>query len=121
MPDHSLKTASSSHAKLVVKSGRGVVIIDTVSIFFIEKIGRKCVIHTNAGRYEISERLSSLEQRLDPTWFFRCHRSFIINIDRVEKILPYADRAYQVTFRNYPEKVTMRREKFKKFCLMIQK
>jgi DNA-binding LytR/AlgR family response regulator len=58
---------------------------------------------------------------LDPARFFRCHKSFIINVSRVEKVSPYADRAYEVTFCNYPAKATMRREKFEEFCLMIQK
>jgi len=32
---------------------------------------------------------------LDPAIFFRCHKNFIININHVEKVLPYADRAYK--------------------------
>lgn len=120
-PNNSPKTAQDNHTKLTVKSGHGIIIINTDSIFFVEKVGKKCVIHTDSGRYETSEQLSLLERRLDPARFFRCHKSYIININRVEKVLPYADRAYEVTFRNYPAKVTMRREKFEEFCLMIQK
>lgn len=120
-PGGSPKTAPDNHTKLTVKSGHGIIIIHTDSIFFIEKVGKKCIIHTESGRYETSEQLSILEQRLDHACFFRCHKSYIININRVEKVLPYADRAYEVTFRNYPAKATMRREKFEELCLMIQK
>ncbi|MDQ0287551.1 DNA-binding LytR/AlgR family response regulator [Desulfofundulus luciae] len=120
-PGGSSKSGPDCRTKLTIKSGHGIIVIDTDSIFFVEKVGKKCVIHTDSGLYETSEGLSLLEGRLDPARFFRCHKSFIINIDRVEKVLPYADRAYEVTFRNYPARVTMRREKFEAFCLMIQK
>ena len=116
----SAKTALDNHTKLTVKSRHGIIIINTDSIFFVEKAGKKCVIHTDSGCYETSEQLFLMERRLDPAWFFRCHKSFIINVNRVEKVLPYADRAYEVTFCNYPARVTMRREKFEEFCLMIQ-
>ncbi|MEW6192700.1 MAG: LytTR family DNA-binding domain-containing protein [Bacillota bacterium] len=110
------------HNKLFVKSGHGMVVIETEKILFIEKTGRKCVIHTGGDRYETTERLASLEQKLDPARFFRCHKSFIINVNRVEKILPIprVDRAYEVTFHNYPQKAAMRRDKFKEFCRIIK-
>lgn len=120
-PNNSLKTTLDNHTKLTVKSGHGMIIINPDSIFFVEKAGKKCVIHTDSGRYETSEHLSHLERRLDPARFFRCHKSYLININHVEKVFPYADRAYEVTFRNYPGRVTMRREKFEEFCLMMQK
>lgn len=106
--------------KLTLKSGHGIVLIDTESIFYIEKVGKKCVVHTKHNRDETPENLTSIEQKLNSAKFFRCHKSFIINIYRVEKVLPYADRAYEVTFYNYPNKVTMRRDKFEEFCLLIK-
>ena len=115
------KTTPDSHNRLIVKNGHGMIIINADSIIFIEKAGKKCVIHTDSGLHETPEQLLCIEQRLDPDWFFRCHKSYIININYVEKVLPYADRAYELTFHNYPAKVTMRREKFEEFCLMIEK
>jgi len=117
----SSKTTQYNNTRLTIKSGHGMIIIDSDSIFFIEKAGKRCIIHTDSGRHETSEQLYRIEQRLDPGRFFRCHKSYIININCVEKVLPYADRAYEVTFRNYLSKVTMRREKFEEFCLMFEK
>jgi DNA-binding LytR/AlgR family response regulator len=106
--------------KFSLKIGHGLIVIDIESIYFIEKTGKKCIVHTTYGCYESTEKLISIEQKLDVNRFFRCHKSFIINTDKVEKVTPYADRAYEVTFKNYPHKVTMRRDKFEEFCLMIK-
>jgi DNA-binding LytR/AlgR family response regulator len=107
------------HKRLFVKSGHGAFVVTTENILFIEKTGRKCLIHTRESCYETTENLSSIASQLDRTRFFRCHRSYIINVDSVEKISPYTDRAYEVTFHNYPRKATMRREAFENFCRLI--
>ncbi|OPY55854.1 MAG: Transcriptional regulatory protein YpdB [Pelotomaculum sp. PtaU1.Bin035] len=106
--------------KISFKIGHGIIVVDLESIYFIEKAGKKCLVHTIYDCYETTEKLSSIEQKLNSGKFFRCHKSFIINTDQVEKILPYADRAYEVTFKNYSLKVTMRREKFEEFCIMLK-
>jgi len=110
---------TGSSGQLALKSGHGITVIEKNSILFIEKQGKRSVIHTTRGRYETSYTLARLEKLLKEPNFFRCHKSFIINVRMVERIAPYADRAYEVSFFNYPEKATMRREKFEEFCSLI--
>lgn len=105
--------------KLALKNGHGLIIIDINNILFIEKLGSKCIVHTNSDKYEASETISALEQKLNGHKFFRCHKSFLININQVEKVSPYGDRAYEVKFYNYPIKANMRRDKFEIFALLI--
>ena len=105
--------------RLVLKTGYGVILLDPFNILFIEKVGKKCIIHTMHEQYETADSLASMEKRLNPVIFFRCHKSFIINVRQVHKIFPYAERSYEVSFQHYSHKVTMRRDKFEQFCSMI--
>lgn len=111
---------SNLNRQILVKHGHGILIIEKNSIFFVEKLGRKSIVHTTRGNYEISAPLVTFEEILPRPMFFRCHKGYIINIQMVEKIVPYADRAYEISFYDYSRKVPMRREKFEEFCLMIQ-
>lgn len=111
--------AARLDGQLVLKSGHGLTILNKSTVLFVEKQGQKCFFHTTGGIFESICPLISLEKTLDP-FFFRCHKSFLINISQVEKIMPYADRAYEITFRNYPHKATMRRDKFEEFCKLIK-
>ncbi|MEW6448326.1 MAG: LytTR family DNA-binding domain-containing protein [Bacillota bacterium] len=135
-PDAAGKSAPE-HQKLVLKYGHGRLVIETKEIIFIEKQDKKCVIHTGSGLYETAETLSEIEKKLDPAWFLRCHKSFIINVRQVEKVIPLrvpvreikrepprkSDGIYEVSFRNYTPKnnakVTMRRDKYKEFCRLL--
>ena len=113
------RNSGDEKKKLALKNGHGLIIVDISNILFIEKMGSKCIVHTNTGKYETSETISALEQKLSCHKFFRCHRSFLINMNQVEKVSPYADRAYEVTFYNYPLKANMRRDKFELFTLLM--
>jgi two-component system LytT family response regulator len=39
--------------------------------------------------YPVRRTLTEFEARLDPTCFFRAHRSAIVNLDRVEEVIPW--------------------------------
>jgi DNA-binding LytR/AlgR family response regulator len=39
--------------------------------------------------YPIRRTLAELGSRLDPKRFFRAHRSAIVNLDRVEQVIPW--------------------------------
>lgn len=121
--EHEISThkykAADNKDKILLKQGHGIIIIDKESIIFIEKQGKKSIIHTSRGVYETSFSLASIEEMLHLPDFFRCHKGYIINIRQVEKIVPYADRSYEVKFFNYPHKVPMRREKFEEFCTLM--
>ena len=70
--------------------------------------------------YPTTDSLLGLEDKLGNS-FFRCHKSFIINIDKIEKIAPISDRVYEISFDNHPQKVSMRRKKFEELISIMSK
>jgi len=71
---------------LSIKSGCNVYNIILDNIIYFEKYGHLLVVHTESGRIESSESLDRIEQKLDKTRFFRCHKSFIVNISYISRI-----------------------------------
>lgn len=55
---------------------------------YITSRGGYVRLHIGAQSHLIRERISALEDRLDPTHFVRVHRSLIVNIDRVRELEP---------------------------------
>lgn len=72
---------------LPIKDYYGTSYVAQHDIFFIEKSGKKCLIHTADKVYETQENISSLSARLDES-FFSAHRSYIINVKKVSHIVP---------------------------------
>lgn len=58
------------------------------NILFCKAVEGEVTIHTNDSIFYYNNTLSTLEEILTSTCFFRCHRSYIINIQHIKKIEP---------------------------------
>lgn len=61
--------------------------INSNNIYFIEKRGKKAIIKTSTDEYSLTCSFSNILNRL-PDNFKRCHKSFIVNIDKISSIQP---------------------------------
>ncbi|WHY00428.1 LytTR family DNA-binding domain-containing protein [Neobacillus sp. DY30] len=87
--------------KLAIKSNHTFVYILIEDILYIEKEGRKLIVHTDKDRYESVESLQEMEDRL-PKYFFKTHRSYLVNLRKIVKIKPFGE-TYIAEF-NVPDK-----------------
>ena len=76
----------STHT-LNVYSNRLLYHIPVSEIFFIESIGRKCMIHTSRKTYETNMALNHIESTLNDNSFIRCYRSYLVNMNYIQDIL----------------------------------
>lgn len=85
--------------RLAVRNGHEIIFIDVDSIIFMEKERKKTIIYTRDGRYDTYESLAELERRLNNKIFFRSHKSYLINLQMVERIIPWSNGTYLIKFR----------------------
>lgn len=52
-------------------------------IRFVESQNRSCVFFTESSEKQVYCRLDALEEQLDDPRFLRCHRSFLVNMDKI--------------------------------------
>ena len=68
---------------IVVQRGTSCDVILLAEIVYCEVQGRKIYIHQSDGKItDYYDKLDDLEQRIDGR-FFRCHRSYLVNIEYV--------------------------------------
>jgi len=76
---------SSVNSDLFVKSGHSYIKVNTNEILFAEANDNYCFIHTKDKKFLLSQTLKVIEEKLSPFNFLRIHRSYLINIGKVEK------------------------------------
>lgn len=108
---------NNSH-RLVLSYKHEVHLIDPEDIIFIERIDRICSVHTVNGTITTSESLNALQSKLNNT-FFRCHKSFIINISKVYKIQQIGERIYAIHFHNYSKTAFMTGKHLSTFFALV--
>ena len=87
-------------APLVLRSGSDLVFLDPDEVDWIEASGVYVTIHAGGTTHLVRETLRHVEERMDPHQFVRIHRSTILNLRRVEKVVPHANGGAVVVMRN---------------------
>jgi two-component system LytT family response regulator len=75
--------------RLVVKNAGRVIFVRVDEIDWIEAADYYVRLHVARKSHLLRETMSALEGQLDPSRFFRVHRSAIVNLDRLVEIQPY--------------------------------
>lgn len=76
-------------SRLVVKTGSQLVFLDPAEIDWVEAEGVYVRVWAGTTSYLLRESLKHVEERLDPQRFIRIHRSTVLNVERVRKIVPH--------------------------------
>jgi two-component system LytT family response regulator len=84
------RAPQQSLQRIVVKDGARVHIIPVEALDYAEAQDDYVSLHSQNKSYLKQQTISSLEAALDPQKFVRIHRSFLVNLERVAKIEPYA-------------------------------
>jgi two-component system LytT family response regulator len=77
-------------ARILIRDGSDVHVIPVDDVDYIEADDDRVIIHSGGESHSKLERLTLLEERLDHDRFVRIHRSYILNVDRLNKIELYA-------------------------------
>jgi DNA-binding LytR/AlgR family response regulator len=59
------------------------------------------------------------EERLAELNFFRCHKSYLVNFDKIEKILPMFNNTYLLKIAGYPAEIPVSRSKAKELSQIL--
>jgi two-component system LytT family response regulator len=75
--------------RIWVRKGEAQLLVKAADILYISAEGNYVRLHTLAGEHLMRERMSGMLERLDGALFRRIHRSHIVNLDHVSKLLPW--------------------------------
>ena len=68
---------------IVIRRGTGCEVVPLSDIVYCEVLGRKVYLHQHDGAVsDYYDKLEDLERRVDGR-FFKCHRSYLVNLDYV--------------------------------------
>lgn len=86
------EAAGGAHASRLTIPGRdGTAVVDTAAIDWIEAAGNYLCIRAGAQTHILRETLGQMQARLDPARFARVHRSRIVNIGRIARLVPLSN------------------------------
>jgi two-component system response regulator LytT len=82
--------------KLALELEEGIKYVSPKDIIYISKEGKYVQVHTAHSTYDIIYPLFELEQKLEPFGFFRCHKSYIVNLASIVGLRNWVNGAYNL-------------------------
>lgn len=115
-----VKTEPKYLKRIPVKSARGTTLVLTGEIDWINSAGHYLEIHAGRETHLVRERLSQIEQKLDPEIFIRVHRSIIVNLDRIKSLHPLFNGDHLIILQNGQE-LNLSRTYHEKLMLLLSR
>ncbi|XMB85180.1 LytTR family DNA-binding domain-containing protein [Mycoplasmatota bacterium WC44] len=101
--------------KLPLWKNNRIYLIDKEDILYCSVIGGETKIHTLDEVYITQENLNNLEKVLGLPDFFRCHRNYLIHLNKISEIIPWIGNSYVIKLQNHDEEVPVSRRNSKEF------
>lgn len=115
-----LKARGAASGRIMLHHKEGVNFVNQADILLVQRENRSTVLYTAGGRrFETSEALGDVEGRLDPKIFFRCHKSYIINLNVIDSITPYGRWTYVVHLVGTDQDALITHEKYEELERMF--
>jgi DNA-binding LytR/AlgR family response regulator len=97
-----------------------LVLLNPNDVCFMEAALKKTKIYTDTGTYISSKPLNYFEQKLKTRNFFRSHKSYLINVSKVERCVQMINYNYEVVFKNMSARAEISRPKVKVFKKLVE-
>ncbi|MFS0749143.1 LytTR family transcriptional regulator DNA-binding domain-containing protein [Oceanobacillus sp. 1P07AA] len=86
--------------KIPSKVNDKIVLLDPPEIDYIESEEGQAVVHMKGSSFRTAFTLRQLEEKLEHQGFFRCHRSYIVNLQKVREVITWTRNSYSLVLQD---------------------
>lgn len=90
-----------SPRRIAINIGTKTIFEDVENIVYIETYNRGCMVYTTSNTYSDSRTIGEYEKKLENGHFFRIHKSYLINIDKVSEVFPWGNNSFNLRMHGY--------------------
>jgi len=91
--------------------------LETICFFVAEK--KKTKVVSKEGNWLTSMTLGDIEMKYAHMTFFRCHKSYIVNLNFIEKIIPMFHQNYVIRLKGSKEEIPVSRHYAKRMTEVL--
>jgi len=103
-PDEAFYAGDEVHVfKVPARMDGATLLFDPREVDFVESVNRQNFASVRGELYPVSMTLDELEAELERFGFFRCHRSYIVNVQKVAKVERFTRNSFNLTLADARE------------------
>ena len=85
-------------------------VLDADDIYYCEAHKHEVNVYTKNERFVVASSISDFHKKLRQECFFRCHRSFIVNLDKITEIIPWFNNTYMLKLKGLDAEIPVSRQ-----------
>ena len=111
--NNSPKTSISN--KINLWKNEKIIVVDINDIYYCVARERITCVFTKNEEYSVNLSISDFYEKLPKDIFFNCHRSYIVNINKIREIIPWFNSTYNLKLQDIDYEVPVSRSNVKEF------
>ena len=92
-----------------------IIVVDLDDIYYCIAKERVTYVFTKDEEYSVGVSITEFYNSLPKDRFFRCHRSYIVNITKIKEIIPWFNNTYNLKLQGINYEVPVSRSNLKEF------
>ena len=104
---------NTSLKKITINMDEKIYVLSLTDVDYIEADEKETLIFANKKRYVSKIKISKWEEMLEGYNFYRCHRSYIINLDKIVEIEQWFNSSWIIKLKNYSTTIPVSRNNIK--------
>ncbi|VEB96060.1 two-component response regulator [Cedecea lapagei] len=97
-----------------------IIVTDINDIYYAEAHEKMTFVYTRRESYVMPMNITEFCSRLPESHFFRCHRSYVVNLNKIREIEPWFNNTYILRLRDLDFQVPVSRSKVKEFRQLMR-
>ena len=112
--------ASRESATINLIKDERIIVTDINDIYYAEAHEKMTFVYTRKEAYVMPMNITEFCSRLPEAHFFRCHRSYCVNLSKIREIEPWFNNTYILRLRDLDFQVPVSRSKVKEFRQLMR-
>jgi len=108
-----------SHSINLMKDER-IIVTDINDIYYAAAQEKVTIVYTRREEYIMPMAISEFCARLPEENFFRCHRSYVVNLGKIREIVPWFNNTYLLRLSDLAFEVPVSRSNVKMFRQLMR-
>jgi two-component system, LytTR family, response regulator len=92
-----------------------IIVTDVNDIYYALASEKVTLVYTFHEEYTMPMSISEFHSTLPQNLFFRCHRSYTVNLSKIREIVPWFNQTYMIHLKDFNAEIPVSRSKVKEF------
>lgn len=102
-------------SRINLRKNDKIIVTDVSDIYYAVASEKVTIVYTLDEKFTMPMSISEFHSQLPQALFFRCHRSYSVNLSKIHEIVPWFNQTYLLRLTDLDAEVPVSRSKVKMF------